>query len=181
MTTAQWIAQGAALFSCLFGALSYLKTKKTGFLICQMLVSVFFALQYYLLWSIPAMCNNLVSLLKYITFYLLARRGKDAPLWVGILWTVIGIGFCVATWDGVLTLVPIVTSTLFTVAIMTKNPVLEKSIFIVCSVTWCFFNFIVMAYVSAAYSLFEVSSAANALVRVLREKHGKNEVTDREL
>lgn len=173
MTPLQWIAQGIALFACLFSCLSYFAKGKTRFLVLQSLTSACYALQYLCLGVIPAVCNNIAAILRYLIFILYERKGKDCPLWIGTLMTVIGVVGCVVTWDGPLTLIPILTSVSFTVGIMAKEPLILKSICVANAGSFFAYNFIVGAYVSAAYSVFETCSSVAALLRMIRERRAK--------
>lgn len=65
------------------------------------------------------------------------------------------------------TIVPIITSVIFTFAIWQDNPIVLRAIVVICNILWIVFNIAVGAYVSAIYSGVELVFALTTMIKLL--------------
>lgn len=168
-----WIAQILAVFICIVSSISYLSKRKDTYLAEQLLVNVLYCAQYIILGAFSGAISNVISLIKYIVFYINAKNNKKNPKWQVVLFCLISVilgCFALKEWY---TIVPIVTSVIFTFAIWQDNPIVLRAIVIICSILWIVFNIAVGAYVSAIYSGVELIFALTTMIKLLvRRKEG---------
>lgn len=165
-----WAAQVLALLICGLSSISYLSKRKTAYLAEQFLVNVLYGVQYLLLGAFSGAVSNAISLTKYVVFYFNAKAGKKNPTWQVVLFCLLSIVLGLLAFDGWFSLIPLVTSVIFTVAIWQDNPIILRGIVIVCCSLWIVYNLSVRAYVSAAYSVVELAFAAVTMSKLLRKK-----------
>lgn len=166
-------AQVLALITCVISALSYISKRKDIYLAEQLSVNILYCLQYLILGAFSGAISNIISLAKYIVFYINAKKGKKNPLWQVIFFCLISLilgCFALSEWY---TVIPIVTSVIFTVAIWQDNPVVLRIIVIVCSLLWIVYNISVGAYVSAVYSGVELVFALVTMIKLIMERNKK--------
>ncbi len=167
-----WIAQIFAVLICIVSSVSYLSKRKDTYLAEQLLVNVLYCAQYILLGALSGAISNAISLIKYIVFFINAKSNKKNPKWQVVLFCLISVilgCFALKEWY---TVIPIVTSVIFTFAIWQDNPILLRAIVIVCNILWIIFNIAVGAYVSAVYSGVELVFAFATMIKLLVRRKG---------
>lgn len=175
MTSAQWIAQGMAFCGCVCACLSYLSKKRTSFLWLQIATNLAFAAQYFFLGAYDALINNGVTIVRTGVFQIYAYRKKASPVWIVPVFCALAVVCCLPGWQGFLTLVPIGTACIFTYATWQKNQIVEKILFIVCSLMWVAYNLYCGAYVSTVYCVAEIFASAFALARLCKKAGCKSQ------
>lgn len=168
-----WFAQILALLICVVSSISYLSKRKDRYLAEQLLVNVLYCLQYIILGAFSGAISNVTSLVKYIVFYINAKNNKKNPRWQVVFFCLISVilgCFALNEWY---TIIPIITSVIFTFAIWQDNPIVLRTVVIICSILWVIFNITVGAYVSAIYSGVELVFAFVTMIKLLvgRKNH----------
>jgi len=162
-----WLAQIIAVLICIVSSVSYLSKRKDTYLAEQFLVNVLYCLQYIILGAISGAISNAVSLVKYIVFYFNAKRDRKNSKWQVVFFcliSVILVCFALNEWYSI---IPIITSVIFTFAIWQDNPIVLRVIVIICNILWIIFNIVVGAYVSAVYSAVELIFAFVTMIKLL--------------
>ncbi len=162
-----WVAQILAVLICVVSSVSYLSKRKDTYLAEQLLVNVLYCAQYILLGAFSGAISNTISLIKYMVFLSNAKNNKKNPKWQVVLFCLISVVlgcFALKEWY---TVIPIVTSVIFTFAIWQDNPIKLRAIVIVCNSLWIVFNIAVDAYVSAVYSGVELVFAFATMIKLL--------------
>lgn len=168
-----WMAQILAFIICAVSGISYLAKRKDTYLAQQLLVNVLYCGQYLLLGAFSGAISNVISLAKYVVFYINAKNGRKNPKWQAVLFCIISLILgCLALKEWY-TVIPIITSVVFTFAIWQDNPIVLRAIVIFCSVLWIIFNIAVGAYVSAVYSAIELVFAFTTMVKLLVGRKAK--------
>ena len=160
-----WIAQAVALITCAVSCASYLAKKRSSFLAWQLLNNVLYGAQYALLGAFSGVASNAVSIVKYAVFWKNEKEHRENPKSVLLIFLGLSLGIGLFFLDGWHTVVPLITSLLFTFAAWQKDARLLRVIGIVCCSLWIWYNLSVRAYVSAAYSLAELLCALVTLIK----------------
>ena len=177
MTTNEIIAQVVAGVTCAVACSSYFAKNKYLYLLLQLVVNILFGVQYALLGALSGVVSNAVSCVKYIYIMVKDRFNKDINTVELIIFTaisiVVGVGAIVwgGTWfiEGWVSIIPIINSVAFTYAVCQNNKIVLRGVVIGCCTLWTVYDFMVGAYVSAAYVLFEMIFAVVTLVKIIKQ------------
>ena len=167
------IAQLIAVVICVVACSSYFAKKKSLYLFLQLIVNILYGAQYLLLGQLAGTVNNGISSVKYVYFIGKEKARKEntkTELLVFLaLSVVLGI-FAIDSWFSV---IPIVTSLIYTYAIWQKSEITLRAIVIFCNVLWVIFNLCAGAYVSAVYSFAEMAFAAGTMIKLIKMRRGQ--------
>ena len=166
-----WIAQALAVIICIISALSYFSKRKETYLADQLLVNILYGVQYILLGAFSGAVSNAVSLVKYVVFYVNAKNSKKNPTWQVIMFCMLSVVLGVLAYSNLFSIIPIITSVVFTIAIWQDNPVVLRGIVIFCNLLWVIYNIAVGAYISAVYSIVELLAALVTMISLIRRRH----------
>ena len=149
--------------------------KKSSILIFQIFANIFYGLQYLTLGAFSAGVMSIVSLLRCLIFYSYDRKGKLVPLWLFLILALSIIFPIFFTYDGILSLFPIVATLVYSYATWQKNLSLFRKLVLSVSILWITYNFCVGAYISVIGSVFEFVSSLLAIYRLDIKGRGKSE------
>lgn len=155
-----------ACIALFFICISYQSPTKKRYLLFQIISNIFYFAQYFLLNAISACLMNILQILKSICFYLY-ENGKlkiNKNIILGIF-TVLPIIIGFFTYTTPISLIPIILSIIYTVAMWVDQLVVTYSISSICPIVWIFYNFTFKAYVAGCGSIVEFLFAAIGLVR----------------
>ncbi len=160
-----YIAQifGIMAIACIVISLQF--KKKTKMMFMQMIANVFYAIQYFVLHAYTAVATSLVTVLRCILFNKYDKSRKKIPKRLSLLLIVIVLIIGIFSFDGYLSLIPIITSISYIVGASIKNAKIYKIVFGICSFLWLYYNFKVGALVSTLGNIFEIISTIIALSR----------------
>ncbi len=159
------IAQGIGMVGLIFAIISFQNNKRNLILIFLGLAQMCFIVHFALLEVWPAFAVNIVAVVRTFSFLL---RGKKK--WMEkntLMYVFIGL-FCIAgalSWNGWLSLLPIVAMTIETIGLWKKNPRLIRSIVIIPRPLWITYNTIHHSYPGVLTELFVVGSLITGIVR----------------
>jgi len=144
--------------------------KKSNILVLQLLANIFYAIQYFLLGFFSTGLMNLVSVFRCLSFGINARRNKDNPFWllclILFLIFILGLMYC-KTFLG---LIPIFATLLYTISTWQNNTKYLRYVFILCSVLFLFYNYMICAYIALIGNLFEIISGTVSIIRFEKGK-----------
>ena len=148
--------------------------KKSNILILQLLANVFYAIQYFFMGYISTGLMNLVSVFRCYTFGVNAKKNRETPFW--LLCLILSIIFVLAmlyckTFLGI---IPMLATILYTVSTWQNNTKFLRYIFVVCSILFIFYNYVVGAYVALVGNLFEIISGVTSIIRFEKGKNISN-------
>ena len=168
------IAQIIAVVICVFACGSYFAKKKSIYLFLQLIVNILYGTQYLLLGQLSGTVNNGISSIKYVYFIHkenIKKENTKTELLIFLALSVLLGVFAIDSWFSV---IPIVTSLLFTYAIWQKSEITLRVVVIFCNLLWVVFNVCARAYVSAVYALAEMAFAAGTLIKLLKLRRGQD-------
>ncbi len=155
--TREVIANIIAVVICIISAISYFRKNKHGFLILQVVANILYSIMYVLLGAVSGMIGNSITTVKFFCFYLDAKKGVKTGFKKSLIFCILSVvlglfGFK----DGWFAIIPIVNAIIITYATAQDNPVIMRTCYTVANAGWIVFNYMTRAYISAAYSAFEL-------------------------
>lgn len=150
--------------------LSYQNNNKSKFLLWQILANLTLAIQYLLLNATSAVVAILIALTRNIVFFKFENKNKEIPLYILILFEIAVLIFGVFTFDGIISLFPVIITMLFSYAAWQKKITDTYLICVLVMILYIIYNFYVGAYVSIISNILELSSAVIGKVRLNKIK-----------
>lgn len=148
--------------------------KKSNILILQLLANIFYAIQYFLLGYFSTGLMNTVSAFRCFTFGINAKKNKNNSF--GLLLLILFIIFILSLifCKTFLGLIPVFNTLLYTISTWQNNTKYLRYVFILCSVLFIFYNYIVGAYVALIGNIFEIISGILSIIRFKKEEKISN-------
>lgn len=162
------IAQLIAVVICVVACGSYFAKKKSIYLFLQLIVNLLYGTQYLLLGQLSGTVSNGVSSTKYIYFIYKQKVKKENTKTELLIFLALSVVLGVLAIDSWFSVIPIVTSLLFTYAIWQKSEITLRAVVIFCNVLWVIFNICAGAYVSAVYSFAEMVFATITMIKLIK-------------
>jgi len=159
------VAQGIGMVGLIFAIISFQNNKRNLILIFLGLAQMCFIVHFALLEVWPAFAVNIVGVVRTFSFLL---RGKKKWMEKNTFMYVFIVLFCIAgaiSWDGWLSLLPVMAMTIETIGLWKKNPRLIRSIVIIPRPLWITYNTIHHSYAGVLTELFIVGSLITGIVR----------------
>ncbi len=159
------IAQGIGFVGFVFAVISFQNNKRHLILIFLGIAQMCFIFHFALLEVWPAFAVNIVGVVRTFSFLL---RGKKK--WIDkntLMYIFIGL-FCIAgalSWNGWLSLLPIMAMIVETIGLWKKNPRLIRSIVIIPRLLWITYNIIHYSYAGVMTEVFVIISLLTAIIR----------------
>lgn len=165
-----YIAQifGILAIFCIVISLQF--KKKTKMMFLQMIANVFYAIQYYILNAYTAVATSLVTVLRCILFNKYDKKKRKIPKRLSYFLIAIVLVIGIFSFNGSLSLIPIITSISYICAASIKNAKTYKLVFGMCAILWLYYNFKVGALVSTIGNIFEIASSIIALSKYKKSK-----------
>jgi len=163
--TNNFIAQGIGFVGLVFAIISFQNNKRNLILVFLGMAQMCFIAHFALLEVWPAFAVNIVGVVRTFSFLL---RGKKK--WMDkntLMYVFVGL-FCIAgalSWNGWLSLLPIMAMIVETIGLWKKNPRLIRSIVIVPRPLWITYNIIHHSYAGVMTEVFVIISLLTAIVR----------------
>lgn len=169
------IAQVLALFAILFWTLSIQNKKKKDVLAFQIFASLFYAIHFLLLGGYSAFIIDLITVARLYTFYIDEKKHGEIRKSLLYIFIVVVLISGIFTYDGPISLLPVLIGLLYTVSTWVKNMKCLRIVYIICAVLWLIYNFEFRAVVAAGGNLLEIASGIVSMIRFdRRKKNNKN-------
>lgn len=157
-----YLAQIIGVFAIALWVISIQNKKREKILLFQFWANGLYMVEYALLGAISASSMNLVSTLRCLVFY----KGEKEKSFVGLmLFCIIVIILGIFTYDGILSIIPVVITLFYTISSWFKNPFWNRITVLVAAIIWIYYNFSVGAYITVVGNVFEIISGIISLVR----------------
>lgn len=151
---------------------SYQKKSKKDFLVLQIFMNIFFALQYFVLNAYSALTSSITSIVRTSLFYKFEKQNKKIHVGFLILFEIIIISLGILTYTGIYSIIPIAIAVVYTYGTWQKKLETTYKIGIVAAILWIYYNFIVGAYASVLGSVIELLASIMGVIR-LKNKNTK--------
>lgn len=159
------IAQIIGLIALVFAMVSYqMKTQKKIVLI-QIISCTFFAVHFLMLGAYTGALMNLIAAIRSVVFANKDKKWGRSNWWIVFfsLVCVVAVGF---TWEGTLSLMPMLGMVLTSVAWGIENATLVRLISLPSSPLWIVYNFICGSTAGVLTEVFVMISIVTAMIRL---------------
>ena len=159
------LAQVLALFAILFWVISILLKNKKNILLMQVIANGIYGIEYLLLGAFSAASMNFLSFLRLLVYYFYALLNIKMPKWILFVFITLVLLFGIITYDGLISLLPIIITVLYTHAFWQNNLNVARIIYIVAAIIWIYYNYEVGAYVGIIGNILEIITGLISLIK----------------
>ena len=177
MSTVLIVAQVFAFFAFILYTLSFQFKKRGNVLKTQIFANIFYTLEYIMLDAYAGVNNSLFGITRSILFYVFDKQKKKCPPYVAAIFLSLVVIFGFVSYTDVFSILPVIISVIFFVALYTEDMKLYRKVAVVASVLWIIYNIVVSAYVSVFDYSIELISSLVAIYRfdIKKEKEKKKD------
>ena len=159
------LAQILALFAILFWVISILLKNKKNILLMQVIANGIYGIEYLLLGAFSAASMNFLSFLRLLVYYSYTSLNIKMPKWILFVFIALVLLFGIITYDGLISLLPIIITVLYTYAFWQNNLNVARIIYIVAAIIWIYYNYEVGAYVGIIGNALEITTELISLIK----------------
>lgn len=159
------LAQVLALFAILFWVISILLKNKKNILLMQVIANGIYGIEYLLLGAFSAASMNFLSFLRLLVYYFYTSLNIKMPKWILFVFIALALLFGIITYDGLISLLPIIITVLYTYAFWQNNLNVARIIYIVAAIIWIYYNYEVGAYVGIIGNALEITTGLISLIK----------------
>ena len=159
------LAQVLALFAILFWVISILLKNKKNILLMQVIANGIYGIEYLLLGAFSAASMNFLSFLRLLVYYFYTSLNIKMPKWILFVFIALVLLFGIITYDGLISLLPIIITVLYTYAFWQNNLNVARIIYIVAAIIWIYYNYEVGAYVGIIGNTLEITTGLISLIK----------------
>ena len=159
------LAQVLASFAILFWVISILLKNKKNILLMQVIANGIYGIEYLLLGAFSAASMNFLSFLRLLVYYFYASLNIKMPKWILFVFIALVLLFGIITYDGLISLLPIIITVLYTYAFWQNNLNVARIIYIVAAIIWIYYNYEVGAYVGIIGNALEITTGLISLIK----------------
>ena len=146
-------------------ALSVQPKKKKHIILMQALAAVCYSTVYFIKGAWTSIGTEIYETIKDFVFLKYLNKNRDVPRRYLYISTIVLAIIGIYTWTGIHCLLPLIINFLYTLGTYLKNPKYIRRIVFFCAIMWLIYNYRVGAYVFCIGNVFEISSAAIAIIR----------------
>lgn len=136
--------------------------KKKNIMTMQLISNTLYTIQYWLLNAFSASYTTIIAIFRCILFRKYSNR-KKAPIYLVSLLIISALAVGYFTYDGLLSLLPILICILYILGANSNKTKIFKIIYLICAVMWMYYNFKVKAYICLFGNVLEIISSIIAL------------------
>ena len=159
------LAQVLASLAILFWVISILLKNKKNILLMQVIANGIYGIEYLLLGAFSAASMNFLSFLRLLVYYFYALLNIKMPKWILFVFIALVLLFGIITYDGLISLLPIIITVLYTYAFWQNNLNVARIIYIVAAIIWIYYNYEVGAYVGIIGNALEIITGLISLIK----------------
>ena len=159
------LAQVLASLAILFWVISILLKNKKNILLMQVIANGIYGIEYLLLGAFSAASMNFLSFLRLLVYYFYTSLNIKMPKWILFVFIALVLLFGIITYDGLISLLPIIITVLYTYAFWQNNLNVARIIYIVAAIIWIYYNYEVGAYVGIIGNILEIITGLISLIK----------------
>jgi len=159
------VAQIFAFIAFVLYTISFQFKKRSKVLKTQIIANTFYALEYLMLDAYAGVNNSLFGITRSIIFYIFHKKRKKCPPYVATIFLTLVVIFGFISYTDVFSILPVIISIIFFVALYTEDMKLYRKIAAIASFLWIIYNLKVKAYIGVLDSIIELASALIAIYR----------------
>lgn len=143
--------------------------KKSDIFFLQLLANLFYAIQYFLLGLTSTGILNLVSASRCYIFGYNAKRNKQTPLYILLVFLFAVLVLALIFSKSYLDLMPMIATLLYTIFTWKSSTSSLRYVYVFCGILFGFYNIAVGAYVALLGNLGEIISGTVSIIRFRKE------------
>ena len=149
---------------------SILKKRKSDILIYQGVANLFISLQFFLLKVYTAASMNFTTVIRSFVFYNYSKKNKLIPKYWLYIFLLITYVFAIITFDGYLSLIPIIISTMYIVTSWLRDTKWLRLFYVIAAFIWIYYNYSVKAYAILIGNIFEIITGLYSIFKFSKDK-----------
>ena len=159
------LAQIIGILAISFWAISIQEKEQYKILFLQAISNLMYTIQYFLLGVFTASSMNFISFGRCFLFYRKKKYEKSISksLFIGFILLLVVFGFI--TYDGYLSLIPIIITIFYTITSYMESSNFIRVIFLLAAFIWIYYNYSVGAYICIVGNVLEIISGVVSLIR----------------
>lgn len=162
------LAQIISILAIFCWVISIQNKKKENIIVCQSSANALYAIQYFLLNVNSAALMNIISAIRSFVFYDNEKNKRKNSSYILAFFFIAIFIIGLLTFDGVISLIPIVITLAYTYSIWQNNLNITRYIFLISAFIWIFYNIQVGAYITVLGNLLEITSGIISIIRFRR-------------
>lgn len=131
----------------------------------QVIANGIYGIEYLLLGAFSAASMNFLSFLRLLVYYFYALLNIKMPKWILFVFITLVLLLGIITYDGLISLLPIIITVLYTYAFWQNNLNVARIIYIVAAIIWIYYNYEVGAYVGIIGNALEIITGLISLIK----------------
>ena len=147
-------------------AISPQQKEKAKVILFQILASIFFAIQYFILEAYSGVAVTVISMINNLIFWNYSRKDKKIPFYWLLINIVINIVAGIFTYTNLLSIIPVVIAILLVYGIWQENLRINRVIILITSAGWIVYNVAISAYASSIANAIALISAIISVWRL---------------
>ena len=162
-------AQIIGVIALVFSAVSFQQNTHKKIMLCQMIAGLLFAIHFFMIGAFTGGITNSIAVVRSIIFYNRDRKWASGSVWPFL--------FCAAfvlsgilTWQGPLSLLPILAMVVNTFTFAATNPTVVRTTILFSSPLWLAYNCISLSFPGIINESFVIVSTIVGIIRFDREK-----------
>lgn len=144
--------------------------KKKNMMFVQSAAHLLFSFQYAILGAFTASFMDIMAILRNMLYRKYDKSRKKIPIILPIIVLSITSIIGYFTYNGLLSLLPILIAIAYTIGASFKDPKIYKYVFGICAAGWLFYNFQVHAYINIIGNIVEIVSTTIAITNDYKRK-----------
>ena len=154
-----------AILGVILFASSVQPKKKKDILGVQFFASICYMIAYIVKHAWSGVATEVVEQVKNLVFIQYEKKNKKIPFYFLIIFCFLLIIIAFITYNGILSMIPLVINLSYFVGTYIKNPKYIRIIVFCCAILWAIYNYSIGAYIIIIGNVLEMVSSAISLVR----------------
>ena len=154
-----------AILGVVLFASSVQPKKKKDILGVQFFASICYMIAYIVKHAWSGVATEVVEQVKNLVFIQYEKKNKKIPFYFLIIFCFLLIIIAFITYNGILSMIPLVINLSYFVGTYIKNPKYIRIIVFCCAILWAIYNYSIGAYIIIIGNVLEMVSSAISLVR----------------
>jgi hypothetical protein len=160
-----WTVQVLGIIGLIFYAVSFQMKTKENLLIMQVISNVFTTIQFALTMAVTGAVQTLLGVIRGIVFYFFKKRNLNPNKIVLIIFEIAIIFGTIFTWNGILSLLPLIGMTANLYGQWQNNMKIVRICAVISAVLWSVYAFYTGVYTAMLTEIFKMASGLIGLWR----------------
>lgn len=159
------LANTIGIFAIVIWVISIQNIDKKGILIYQIIANILYGLQYFLLGAYSASTMDFISGFRCLFFYLEEEKSNKISNYSIIFFTILIIILGIFTYNGIISILPILTSLIYMYSLWQNNLNVTRYLFVIAAFVWLCYNINVGTHINIIGNSFEIISGIVSIIR----------------